>query len=161
MEAPLPASDPQPTGRWVLFASTFTTVFLAELGDKTQLATLLLSAQSGRRLLVFICAALDLVSTSLVVLGGRLSRQRRGSWGGCQGLMLISKRPLVAAPHPVRRLSDANPLLQRDLALVGSTLAVFLAELGDKTQLATVAISGTSNAGGGVCSQCLGLVWPA
>ena len=33
-----------------------------------------------------------------------------------------------------------------DSVLVGSTLAVFLAELGDKTQLATVAISGTSNA---------------
>ena len=37
--------------------STFTTVFVAELGDKTQLATLLLSAQSGSPVLVFIGAA--------------------------------------------------------------------------------------------------------
>jgi putative Ca2+/H+ antiporter (TMEM165/GDT1 family) len=76
VEAPLQASDSQPTGRWVLFVSTFTTVFLAELGDKTQLATLLLSAQSGRPLLVFVGAALALVSTSLVgvLLGQWLSR---------------------------------------------------------------------------------------
>ena len=76
VEAPLQASDPQPKGRWVLFVSTFTTVFLAELGDKTQLATLLLSAQSGRPLLVFVGAALALVSTSLVgvLLGQWLSR---------------------------------------------------------------------------------------
>ena len=40
-----------------------------------------------------------------------------------------------------------TPFSSADLALVGSTfLAVFLAELGDKTQLATVAISGTSKA---------------
>ena len=56
--------------------STFTTVFLAELGDKTQLATLLLSAQSGQPWLVFVGAALALISSSLVgVLVGRwLSR---------------------------------------------------------------------------------------
>ncbi len=52
--------------------STFTTVFLAELGDKTQLATLLLSAQSGEPWLVFIGAAMALICSSLVgVLVGR------------------------------------------------------------------------------------------
>ena len=52
--------------------STFTTVVLAELGDKTQLATLLLSAQSGEPWLVFIGAALALICSSLVgVLVGR------------------------------------------------------------------------------------------
>ena len=55
-----------------IFLTTFTTVFIAELGDKTQLATLMLSAQSGRPLIVFIGAALALISTSLLgVLIGR------------------------------------------------------------------------------------------
>ena len=52
--------------------STFTTVFVAELGDKTQLATLLLSAQSGSPWLVFLGAAAALIASSLVgVLVGR------------------------------------------------------------------------------------------
>ena len=52
--------------------TTFSTIFLAELGDKTQLATLIISAQSGRPLIVFIGAALALISTSLLgVLIGR------------------------------------------------------------------------------------------
>ncbi len=49
-----------------VFIGTFTTVFVAELGDKTQIATLLLSAQSGKPVLVFIGAALALVCSSLV-----------------------------------------------------------------------------------------------
>lgn len=53
-------------------ATTFTTVFLAELGDKTQLAALLLSAESGRPGVVFAGAALALICSSLVgVLLGR------------------------------------------------------------------------------------------
>ena len=56
----------------VAFITTFTTVFLAELGDKTQLAALLLSAQSGRPLQVFLGASLALICSSLVgVLLGR------------------------------------------------------------------------------------------
>ena len=65
-----------------ILITTFSTIFLAELGDKTQLATLMLSAQSGRPLIIFTAAALALVSTSLLgVLIGRwiannLPRQR-------------------------------------------------------------------------------------
>ena len=55
-----------------ILITSFSTIFLAELGDKTQLATLIISAQSGRPLIVFIGAALALISTSLLgVLIGR------------------------------------------------------------------------------------------
>ena len=65
-----------------ILITSFSTIFLAELGDKTQLATLILSAQSGRPLVIFFGAALALISTSLLgVLIGRwiannLPRQR-------------------------------------------------------------------------------------
>tara|TARA_B100000945_G_scaffold276021_1_gene240366 strand:+ start:1744 stop:2091 length:348 start_codon:yes stop_codon:yes gene_type:complete len=65
-----------------ILITSFSTIFLAELGDKTQLATLILSAQSGRPLIIFIGAAVALISTSLLgVLIGRwiannLPRQR-------------------------------------------------------------------------------------
>ncbi len=57
--------------------ATFFTVFVAELGDKTQIATLLLSAQSGRPLIVFIGAATALICSSLVgvILGSWLSEK--------------------------------------------------------------------------------------
>ena len=66
------AGSSQRPGFTTVLVSTFTTVFLAELGDKTQLATLLLSAESGQPLLVFGGAALALICSSLVgVLVGR------------------------------------------------------------------------------------------
>ena len=49
-----------------IFITTFTTIFIAELGDKTQIATLMLSAESGRPLIVFIGSSLALISSSLV-----------------------------------------------------------------------------------------------
>ena len=66
------AGNSQRPGFSAVLVTTFTTVFLAELGDKTQLATLLLSAQSGEPWLVFGGAALALICSSLVgVLVGR------------------------------------------------------------------------------------------
>jgi Ca2+/H+ antiporter, TMEM165/GDT1 family len=60
------------SGAWSTFLSTFITIFLAEMGDKTQLATLLLSAQSQSPWIVFIGAGSALIATSLVgVLLGR------------------------------------------------------------------------------------------
>ncbi len=58
---------------WKLLAQTFAAVFLAELGDKTQLATMSLASGTSSRWAVFAGAALALVATSaLAVLGGDL-----------------------------------------------------------------------------------------
>ena len=58
-----------------LLISTFTTVFLAELGDKTQLTTLALSGSSSRPFAVFIGSASALILTSLIgaLAGGSIS----------------------------------------------------------------------------------------
>ncbi len=57
-----------------LFATVFWTVFVAELGDKTQLATLLYAADTAHpKLTVFAASATALVLTSgLGVLAGSL-----------------------------------------------------------------------------------------
>jgi putative Ca2+/H+ antiporter (TMEM165/GDT1 family) len=58
---------------WKLLATTFGAVFVAELGDKTQLATLSLSSGKVNRLSVFLGSASALVCTSLIaVLAGDL-----------------------------------------------------------------------------------------
>ncbi len=49
-----------------LFIATFTTVFLAELGDKTQLATVAISGTSKRPLAVFLGSSSALVLASLL-----------------------------------------------------------------------------------------------
>lgn len=59
------------------FATTFVTIFLAEIGDKTQLSTLLISAESHAPWVVFIGAGLALITTSLlgVLLGGWMANR--------------------------------------------------------------------------------------
>lgn len=67
---------------WKLFASTFVAIFVAELGDKTQLATLSLSAGGSSRWTVFAGSALALVATSAlaVLLGEVISRAIPPIW---------------------------------------------------------------------------------
>ena len=49
---------------WKLFFATFGAVFLAELGDKTQLATLALAGESRKPWVVFAAASLALVAAA-------------------------------------------------------------------------------------------------
>jgi Ca2+/H+ antiporter, TMEM165/GDT1 family len=62
---------------WAVFSSTFITIFLAEMGDKTQLVTLLMSAESQAPWIVFIGAAIALITTSLlgVLIGYWLAKK--------------------------------------------------------------------------------------
>lgn len=61
---------------WKLMITIFSTVFLAEIGDKTQLATMLFAANNKiSKIDVFIASSLALVSAAAigVIIGGFLS----------------------------------------------------------------------------------------
>jgi len=60
-----------------IFITSFTTIFIAELGDKTQIATLMLSAESGKPIIVFLGSSLALISSSVVgvLIGKWLSKK--------------------------------------------------------------------------------------
>ncbi|HSJ99258.1 MAG TPA: TMEM165/GDT1 family protein [Myxococcota bacterium] len=78
-----------------LFATVFASIFVAELGDKTQLATLLYSAQAENpKLTVFAASASALVLTSAigVLAGGWVSQhvsERALQWVAGVGFIAI------------------------------------------------------------------------
>jgi putative Ca2+/H+ antiporter (TMEM165/GDT1 family) len=61
---------------WQVLGSAFVMIFLAELGDKTQLSTFAFASESKSPLSVFLGASLALVLSSLlgVALGGLVGR---------------------------------------------------------------------------------------
>jgi putative Ca2+/H+ antiporter (TMEM165/GDT1 family) len=67
----------KPESALVTFGTTFITIFLAEIGDKTQLSTLLMSAQSHSPWVVFMGSAAALITTSLlgVLLGSWIANR--------------------------------------------------------------------------------------
>lgn len=51
---------------WKIFASTFAALFLAEMGDKTQLAVIAAVSKTGKPWTVFLSAALALVLVTAI-----------------------------------------------------------------------------------------------
>jgi putative Ca2+/H+ antiporter (TMEM165/GDT1 family) len=67
---------------WKVFATTFGVVFLAEMGDKTQLAAMTMAADTKRPVAVFLGAALALACVSAigVAVGGALGHYLPKEW---------------------------------------------------------------------------------
>lgn len=67
---------------WKIFASAFATLFLAEMGDKTQLAVITMTAGSDAKLSVFLGAACALVVVTLigVIFGGTIAAYVPTEW---------------------------------------------------------------------------------
>ena len=91
-----------------LLISTFLTVFLAELGDKTQLATVALSGTSDRPLAVFVGSSSALVLASLLgaMAGGSIANLIPTEWlqlAAAAGFLIIGSQLLR------RSSSDESP----------------------------------------------------
>lgn len=88
---------------WKILTTVFVTVFLAELGDKTQLATMLFAAdREVSKWLVFFgaSAALILASAIGVVAGGALAQYvnpRQLQWIAGAGFIAIGAWTLIRA----------------------------------------------------------------
>ena len=88
---------------WKLLGTVFVTVFLAELGDKTQLATLLFAADKQvSPWLVFIGASLALIAATAigVLAGGWLSTvvsEKQLAWAAGIGFIAIGAWTLYNA----------------------------------------------------------------
>mgnify|MGYP003461950091 FL=1 len=67
---------------WKIFGTAFLTLFLAELGDKTQLAVITMTAKTDNKLSVFLGASVALVVVTLlgVLVGGVLTQLVPAEW---------------------------------------------------------------------------------
>ena len=67
---------------WKIFGTAFVTLFLAELGDKTQLAVITMTASTESKISVLLGASLALIVGTIlgVLLGGILSQYSPTEW---------------------------------------------------------------------------------
>lgn len=126
-----------------VFATALGATFIAELGDKTQLAILLL-AERHCPLPLFIAASLAMAAS--VVLAATLGAVAGATLGGpwltlVAGLIFVAfgmlgLRDVLRASRTQQ--TDEPEVPQNHKSLIGLVFAVvFIAELGDKTQVAT------------------------
>ncbi|MFW2335127.1 TMEM165/GDT1 family protein [Ilumatobacter sp.] len=136
------------------FWSALVVVFVAELGDKTQLVALGFGARHRLRW-VLTGIGLAYVATNLmsVVIGALVGAALPGRVVRVAGGILFlafavwtMREPDGTGPGPEKQGDDRVPVPRRPARVVMSVAgAMFVAELGDKTMLATATLASTRN----------------
>ena len=140
------------------FLVSISTVAIAEMGDRTQLLSLMLAARYRRPwpiLAGVLCATL---ANHLLagLLGVRLGRFLTPAvLDAAVGISMIGMALWALKPDELQETSRARPAG----AVVATLVAFFLAEIGDKTQIATVALAAAySNLGAVVAGTTAGML---
>ena len=140
---------------WGTWLSTFGLVFIAELGDKTQLAVVSQTCKSRRPWPVFLGSRLALTAvTALGVVGGRLLgvvipqnviSMVAATAFVVMGLLIWRETAQGESEGACELLEDGecetNPWSWDWRTFGGAFSLLFVAELGDKTQLAVLGLS--------------------
>lgn len=127
------------------FLSTFAAISLAELGDKTQLAVLALSAKHNKKAIVLLAAVLAfaLANAIAAVLGSIFSfTLPTGTIKLAAGALFI----LVGLHTLFSREEEKQEKIASDKnVFLSSFTLLFLMEMGDKTQLANLLFAAIYN----------------
>lgn len=123
------------------FLTSSVTVTLAEIGDKTQLLSLFLASRFNNRtgIILGILVATLLNHAASAWFGTWLSQfviGDVGRWALAAGFVLMALWLLIPDKD-----DDNHAMLQRYGAFLVSLVLFFVAETGDKTQVATVALA--------------------
>lgn len=122
-----------------VFLSTFGLIFLAELGDKTQLTAMALALRyPWQRIFVGIAAAFLVLNLAAVVVGKLLFLLLPIFWVTLVSALLFIYFGYSTLRHACDSEDDENgPPPTAATAARTAFIMIFMAELGDKTQLVT------------------------
>ena len=121
-----------------VFFSTFSLIFLAELGDKTQLTALALALRyPWKKIFVGIAAAFIVLNLAAVVVGKLLFLMLPIFWVTVVSALLFLYFGFSTIRGACNTLNDDGPSPTALSATRTAFMMIFMAELGDKTQLVT------------------------
>ncbi|MBF0214513.1 MAG: TMEM165/GDT1 family protein [Magnetococcales bacterium] len=130
-------------------ATTFALIFLAEIGDKTQLVCMTLAAKHrGWPVFIGATSAFVVLNVLAVAFGAALAQ-----WLPANVMILIVAglfavfgiQSLRASGADEEEEENAEPKSGKSI-LLSAFLLIFVAELGDKTQIAVASLAGTAPA---------------
>lgn len=141
------------------FLVSISTVAIAEMGDRTQLLSLMLAAHYRRPWSILagvLCATLASHVVAAIV-GVRLGRfLTPTALDATVGVSMIVMALWSLKPDTIEESSTGAP---RTSAFLATLVAIFVAEIGDKTQIATVALAAAySNLAAVVAGTTAGMV---